>query len=214
MNIKVLVACEESQAICKAFLDRGFDAWSCDLKPCSGDIPERHIQMDCFDAISLRDWDLVIAHPPCTYLAVCGNRWMKDKNGMINASRMQDRLNALEFFGRFLNLNVPYVAIENPIGVASTHFRKPDQIIEPWMFGEPFSKKTCLWLKGLPKLVPTEIVDRGEIVVFPSGKRMPKWYADLYGLPKDKRQEMRSKTFYGIADAMAKQWGDFLKENL
>lgn len=213
-DIKILVACEESQAVCKAFLDLGFDAYSCDLQPCSGSHPERHLQMDCFKAISLRDWHLVIAHPPCTYLAVCGNRWFKDKDGKVNVSRMQDRLNALEFFGRFLALDVPYVAIENPIGVASTHFRKPDQIIEPWQFGESFSKKTCLWLKNLPKLTPTEIVDKGEIITFGSGKRMPKWYADFYGLPKEERQKMRSKTFKGIARAMAEQWGKYLEENL
>lgn len=213
-DIRILVACEESQAVCRAFVERGFDAYSCDLQDCSGDMPERHIKGDCFEAIAASHYDLIIAHPPCTFLAVCGNRWMKDKNGMINASRMQDRLNALEFFGRFLDLDVPFVAIENPIGVASTHFRKPDQIIEPWQFGESFSKKTCLWLKNLPKLTPTNIVDKGEIVTFESGKKMPKWYADFWSLPKEERQKMRSKTFKGIAKAMAEQWGDYLEENL
>lgn len=206
-NINVLIACEESQAVCVEFRKLGFNAFSCDLQECSGNHPEWHIKGDCFDALALRKWDLVIAHPPCTYLAVCGNRWFKD-----NPERQRLRDEAVEFFMGFTKIEVPHVVIENPIGVISTLYRKPDQIVNPWQFGESFSKKTCLWLKGLPKLKPTKIVDPGEFVEFESGKRMPKWYSDLYGLPKEERAKMRSKTFKGIAQAMATQWGEYLME--
>lgn len=209
--IKVLVACEESQAVCAAFVERGFDAYSCDLKPTSGKYPGRHFQMDIKECLGLFELnnvklDLIIAHPPCTYLATCGNRWMKN-----NPEREKKREEALAFFRFFYEYpNCDHIAIENPIGVASTRIAKPTQIIEPWQFGDSASKKTCLWLKGLPKLNPTNIVDKGEIVQFDSGRRMPKWYADLWALSPEKRSEMRSKTFPGIAAAMAEQWGNYL----
>lgn len=205
--MKILIACEESQAVCEAFLEKGFDAYSCDLQECSGSHPERHIKGDCFEEIARTKYDLIIAHPPCTYLAVCGNRWFKN-----NPEREAQREEALAFFKRFLDLDVKHLAIENPIGVASTRICKPTQIVQPWQFGESFSKKTCLWLRGLPKLEPTKIVDKGEFKEFEHGKRMTKWYYDLWALPKEERSKMRSKTFKGIAAAMAEQWGNYLRE--
>lgn len=201
-----MVACEESQAVCKEFLKLGFEAYSCDILPCSGGMPARHIQGDVRELLS-RDgnWDLVIAHPPCTYLCVAGNRWITN-----NPERYRKREEALDFVRFFMELDIPHIAIENPISVISSRIRKPTQIIEPYMFGEPFSKKTCLWLKGLPKLEPTDIVDKGEMVIFESGRKMPRWYADLWKLPKEERSRQRSKTFTGIAKAMAQQWGSYL----
>lgn len=208
MTIRVLIACEESQVVCKEFLKLGFDAYSCDIQPCSGHIPSRHIQGDVKDLLrDDKDWDLIIAHPPCTYLCVAGNRWMVN-----NLERQQAREEALDFVRYFMELDVPHLAIENPIGVISTRIRKPDQIIEPWMFGESYCKKTCLWLKGLPKLTPTKIVDKGEIHVTKGGIKIPQWYSNAWGLPKDERQRVRSKTFKGIAQAMAEQWGGYLKD--
>lgn len=222
---RVLVACEESQRVCISFRERGFEAYSCDILPCSGGHPEWHIQVDVCkllyekaypnDMFMTQDgkwhdyywlWDLIIAHPPCTYLAVCGNKYFNYKvYGVKALIRKELREEAKEFFMSFVNAPCKHVAIENPVGVMSTAYRKPDQIIQPWMFGESFSKKTCLWLKGLPKLKPTNIVEKGEIITFSSGKSMPKWYADLWCNSSE-----RSKTFWGIARAMAEQWGDYL----
>lgn len=208
-NINILIACEESQTICKAFRDLGFNAYSCDIKRCSGGLPEYHILGDCFEAMDSRHWDLIIAHPPCTFLALSGNRWMHDKVRFPN--REQDRKEAIDFFMRFVNYEkCSHMAIENPLGVMSTVYRKPDQIINPFQFGDPFRKPTCLWLKGLPLLQPTEIVSQGEFVITKSGKKMPKWYSDAFGLPKEERATLRSKTFPGIAKAIAEQWGGYL----
>lgn len=207
--MRILIACEESGTLVEEFVKRGFDAYSCDLKPTSGKYPERHFQGDIKDVLKLAGkWDLIIAHPPCTYLAVSGNRWFKN-----NPERVKLREEALEFFRFFYEYDLcEHIAIENPVGYANSHIAKPSQIVEPWQFGEPFRKKTCLWLKGLPLLKPTNIVDKGEQITFASGKKLPKWYADLWALPKEKRQEMRSKTFKGIAEAMAEQWGDYLND--
>ena len=150
--MRILVACEESQSVANAFRDRAQEAYSCDLLPCSGGHPEWHIQGDVVGLLSER-WDLVIAFPPCTDLAASGARYFaeKRKDGRQQAS--------IEFFMRFTDLpHVPRVAIENPIGIMSTYWRKPDQIIQPWMFGHPESKATCLWLKGLPPLRPTRVL--------------------------------------------------------
>lgn len=193
--MRVLVACEESQAVCKAFRARGHEAYSCDLIPCSGGHPEWHIQVDALELLKMR-WDLIIAHPPCTDLAVSGARWFPEKilNGRQQAS--------IDFFMAFVKADCPRIAIENPIGIMSTKYRKPDQIIHPWWFGHLEEKSTCLWLKGLPKLIPTNNVKEKMI-------RLPKKERErLHYLPPSlDRAKIRSKTFPGIAEAMAEQWG-------
>ena len=196
---RVLVACEESQAVTVELRKLGIEAFSCDILPTSGDHPEWHLQEDVVPLLK-QPWDLILAFPPCTHLAVSGARHFAQK---IADGRQQQ---GIDFFMLFTQLDCPRVAIENPVGIMSTKYRKPDQIINPWMFGDPFSKKTCLWLKGLPKLEPTDIVDKGEYATFPSGKRMPKWYSEAKG----DRSGTRSKTFPGIAKAMADQWGKLL----
>lgn len=185
----ILVACEESQVVTKAFRDRGFHAFSCDILPTSGSNPEWHIQGDVIQILYADFWDLVIAFPPCTDLCCSGARWFAEKqaDGRQQAS--------VEFFMKFTKLK--RVAIENPKGIMSRLFRKPDQIIQPWQFGHGETKETHLWLKRLPKLVPTEIVDGRENRIW----KMP---------PSPERSKLRSKTYPGIADAMADQWGAFL----
>ena len=153
-------------------------------------------------------WDLIIAHPPCTYLTVTGNRWFNvERYGEKALQRIKDRNIAVEFFLEFTKAKCDKIAIENPIGYMNSHYRKPDQIIQPWMFGDPFEKATCLWLQNLPKLECTNRVEPPPRVKFDSGKSMPKWYADAFRLPKEERARLRSKTFPGIAQAMAEQWG-------
>lgn len=198
--MKILVACEESQAVCIAFRSRGHEAYSCDILPCSGGHPEWHIQQDIVPLLE-QEWDMIIAFPPCTHLAVSGAAWFEQKR---KDGRQQEGIN---FFMRFANAKCPKIVIENPVGIMSSIYRKPDQIIQPYEFGEPFSKKTCLWLKGLPKLKGTKLVEKGERITFTSGKSMPKWYSDAFKLSPKERSIVRSKTFQGIADAMAKQWG-------
>ena len=198
--MKVLIACEESQTVCKAFRKRGHEAYSCDIQDCSGGRPEWHIKGDVLPLLS-QDWDLIIAHPPCTDLAVSGARWFEEKR------KTGQQQKSVEFFMRFTETCCKKVAIENPVGIMSSYYRKPDQIIQPYMFGEPYEKKTCLWLKNLPKLVPTEIVEPPERVKYESGRTMPKWYAECWHLSPEERSRIRSKTFDGIARAMAEQWG-------
>lgn len=206
--MKVLIACEESQTVCKAFRERGHDAYSCDILEPSGGHPEWHIQGDALKAIASHQWDLIIAHPPCTYLTVTGNRWYNvERYGEKAIQRYRDREEAMEFFMSIADADCEHIAIENPVGIMSSRWRKSDQIIEPWQFGDPYEKKTCLWLKGLPKLVPTNIVDVPPRKTFASGKSMPAWYADAWRMPKAERAKLRSKTFPGIAKAMAEQWG-------
>ena len=228
--MKVLVACEESQAVCKAFREKGHEAYSCDIQECSGGHPEWHIQGDvlyflnptvlfpgelpgiqfftmdneyhCFTG----KWDLIIAHPPCTDLAVSGARHFARKR----ADGTQQK--SIAFFMEFVNADCQKIAIENPICIMSTEYRKPDQIIQPYQFGHHARKSTCLWLKGLPKLIPTDIVDPGEIDKngFSRGASLD-YATDENGkiLPwNDPRTaKARSKTFPGIAKAMAEQWG-------
>jgi site-specific DNA-cytosine methylase len=203
-GLKVLVACEFSGTVREAFAKRGHDAWSCDLEPT--DVPGNHYQGSVFDILDGGGWDLMIAHPPCTYLTVTGNKWMKDEYKDRFPTRQQDRKDAIEFFMRLANANIPMIAIENPIGIMSTTWRKPNQIIHPWQFGHEASKSTCLWLKNLPKLNPTNVVGKGEFIEYKSGKRMTKWYADAASLKPKERAKIRNKTFQGIADAMAAQW--------
>lgn len=197
---KILIACEESQAVTKEMRSIGHEAYSCDLEPCSGGHPEWHIQGDVIPLLE-QHWDLVIAFPPCTHLAVSGAAWFEKKRADGRQKQGSD------FFMLFTNLKCERVAIENPVGIMSSVWRKPDQIIQPYEYGHSVSKKTCLWLKNLPKLVPTNVVDRGEIITYTSGKTMHKWYADAYKLPPKERAAVRSKTFLGVAKAMAEQWG-------
>ena len=202
--MKVLIACEYSGAVRDAFIKQGHDAMSCDLLPT--DVPGPHYQGSVTDILN-DGWDLMIAHPPCTYLAVSGNRWLYNKDGSKNEERWNNRREALDFVRLLMDAPIKRIAVENPVSVISSEIRKPDQIIQPWQFGDEAQKTTCLWLKNLPKLKPTKIVGKGEMVTYKSGNTMPKWYADAFKLPKAERQKLRSKTFQGIADAMADQWG-------
>lgn len=205
--MKVLVACEESQEVCKAFRELGHEAYSCDIQECSGGHPEWHFQQDVIPLLE-EAWDLIIAHPPCTFLTVTGNRWFNvEMYGDRAIQRQKDREKAVEFFMQFVNAKCDKIAIENPIGYMSTAYKKPTQIIHPYMFGDPARKATCLWLKGLPKLTPTNIVEP-IIIHYQNGKGTDNpWHMDTMKLPPKERAKARSKTFPGIAKAMAEQWG-------
>lgn len=202
IKLKVLVICEESQAVANAFRKLGHEAYSNDLQSCSGGHPEYHLQMDCFKAIELIKPDILIGHPPCTYLTISANKWYKDqpkrKSGvLVGAERREAREDAIEFFKKLMNVDVKYIAMENPVGVLSTRYRKPNQTIQPWMFGHGETKATCLWLKNLPNLTPTNIVEGREQRIF-----------NLKNTPE--RAKLRSKTYAGIAEAIAKQWSDYV----
>ena len=221
-KFRALVACEESQAVTIELRKRGWEAYSCDIQECSGGHPEWHIQKDVIPLVNGNcmfkttdgkihsiqgKWDLLIAHPPCTYLTVTGNRWFNvERYGEKAIQRMKDREEAVEFFMVFANANCEHICIENPVGCMSTRWRKADQIIQPWMFGDPFEKKTCLWLIGLNPLVETNVVEPAPRKQFASGNTMPAWYADAWHLPKEERSRLRSKTFPGIAEALAEQF--------
>ena len=181
--MNVLVACEFSGVVREAFRRKGHDAWSCDLL--DTEAPGPHLQCDVKEVLGAK-WDLMICHPPCTHLAVSGARWFKDKR--------QEQADALEFVRLLMDSIIPKIALENPVSVISTKIRKPDQIIQPWMFGHGETKATCLWLKGLPKLKPTKLVEGREAVVH----KMP---------PSPDRWKNRSRTYQGIAEAFATQWG-------
>lgn len=185
--MKILIACEESQIVTKAFRDNGHEAYSCYILPTSGEHPEWHIQGNVLPRLK-QQWDMVIAFPPCTHLASSGARWFKEKRA---DGRQQE---AIKFFLKFTTPNAKRWAIENPIGIMSTEFRKPTQIIQPWEFGHGETKATCLWLNGLPPLVPTDIVEGREQRIWKMG-------------PSPDRAKLRSKTFSGIAKGMADQWG-------
>lgn len=221
--MKVLVACEESQVVALAFRKLGHQAYSNDILDCSGGHPEWHIKGDVLEVMRATDWDLMIAHPPCTYLSSSGVQWLShpdDKDLPFEErrahpkypTRRQDMLDSVEFVKALYDAPIKHIAIENPIGLLSSKWRKPDQIIQPWMFGDEATKSTCLWLKNLPLLTPTNIVGKGEKVVYASGKSHPKWYADALAKAKTKeeRQTLRSKTFPGIADALASQYSEYL----
>jgi len=187
--MKVLIACEFSGTVREAFKAKGHDSWSCDLL--DTDIPGQHIKGDVLNILD-QGWDLMIAHPPCTHLAVSGARWFKDKR--------EEQKEALEFVTNLLEAPIPKIALENPVSIISSKIRKPDQIIQPWMFGEDASKTTCLWLKNLPLLQPTDIIRKERYAnQTPSGQ-------NNLG-PSPDRWKERSKTYQGIADAMAEQWG-------
>lgn len=204
--MKILVACEESQTVCKALRAKGHEAYSCDILPASGGHPEWHIQGDIRDVLK-QEWDMIIAHPPCTYLTLAGNRWFAEKYKSRYPTRIQDRKDAVEFFMLFANHSCPKIAIENPPGYMTTAWRKPDQYIQPYEFGEPARKKTGLWLKGLPPLKPTKLV-KPNLKYYKNGKSFSADYMD--GVKRSKPGDSmtsRSKTYQGIADAMAEQWG-------
>jgi len=215
--IKILVACEESGVVTEAFRNRGFNAWSCDLLPTSGNHPEWHIQDDAIKVMKSQKWDCIISHPPCTYLTVTGNKWMKPEFKNRFPNRAQQRIDAIQFFMEFANADCDYIAIENPVSIMATEWRKPNQYTHPYFFGDPHSKKTGLWLKGLPLLKPTNMVEP-EMYVYKTGKKVgrsdPKWHMETLKLPPAERSIARSKTFPGFAAAMADQWGDFLNKNL
>jgi hypothetical protein len=213
--MKILVACEESQAITKEFRALGHEAYSCDILPCTGGHPEWHLEGDVFGFID-QGWDLMVAHPPCTFLSVSGARHLYNKDGTANRERYENQYKALEFVKKLMDADIPRIAIENPVSVISTKIRKPDQIVQPWMFGDSASKTTCLWLKNLPKLVATNVVDKGDFKEWidkKSGKvkRQATWYYDalINAKSPEERRSLRSKTFNGIAQAIASQWGIF-----
>lgn len=191
--MRVLVACEESQEVCKAFRAKGHEAYSCDILPCSGGHPEWHIEGDAVKVLYGQEWDLVIAHPPCTYLCNSGVCWLYNKDGSHNIDRQNKMIDASEFFHQFLSYGGK-ICIENPIPHKYAGLPKYSQIIQPWQFGHGETKATCLWLKGLPLLQPTNIVEGREQRLH----RLP---------PSPDRAKLRSKTFPGIAAAMANQWG-------
>jgi site-specific DNA-cytosine methylase len=209
--MKILVACEESQAVTKHLRKLGHEAFSCDILDCSGGHPEWHLKDDVFKVIQ-KDWDMMIAFPPCTHLATSGARHFAKK---IADGRQKQ---GIDFFMALINAPIERIAVENPIGIMSTKYRKPDQIIQPWQFGDKAQKSTCLWLKNLPKLVPTDVVDKGEFFEFTSKKgvkkKMAMWYykALLEAKTPEQRSTLRSKTFEGIAHAMATQWTTDIKQ--
>jgi hypothetical protein len=217
--MRILIACEESQAVCIEFRKLGFEAYSCDILPCSGGHPEWHIQGDVLDQLD-KGWDAMIAFPPCTHLAVSGAAWFEQKR---KDGRQQE---GIDFFMAIANAPIEKIAIENPIGIMSKLWRKPDQVIHPYHFGDPYQKSTCLWLKNLPKLVATHIdaplfgetVDKGEFYEWTDGKtgkkkKQPLWYAEAFLNKKDSETgHVRSKTFPGIAKAMAEQWSKHIKQ--
>jgi len=217
--MRVLVACEESQAVTVELRKLGHEAYSCDIMECSGGHPEWHIMGDVLPLLNgLCDittmnsgihyidgrWDMIIAFPPCTDLCVSGARHFEKKR----ADGTQQK--SIDFFMKFANADCDKIAIENPIGIMSSEWRKPEQIIQPYEFGDSFKKSTCVWLKGLTLLKSTNIVEQGEFIEFTSKKgvhkKQPKWYADALSLPPKERAKVRSKTFPGIAKAMAEQW--------
>ena len=221
--MRVLVACEESQVVTIELRRLGHEAYSCDIIDCSGGHLEWHIKgsvqpllngrcsfktMDGKEHHISDKWDMILAFPPCTYLTVTGNRWFDVvRYGYTAQSRWNDRCIAICFFLQIAYADCDRIAIENPIGCMNTYFRKPDQIIHPYMFGDPARKATCLWLKGLPLLIPSEIVEP-EVNKYKNGKGTDNpWHVDTMKLPPDERAKARSKTWPGIALAMAEQWG-------
>jgi site-specific DNA-cytosine methylase len=214
---RILIACEESDEVRGRFEKLGFDAWSCDIQP-NRNINAKHYQCDVFEIIN-DNWDAMIAFPPCTHLAVSGSQWFKQK---IKDGRQKE---GIDFFLKIAKANIKHIAIENPIGIMSKNYMPPSQIIQPYYFGDKAQKTTCLWLKNLPKLYHNatpnlfdDIIthtDKGEFIEWidkKTGKlkKQPLWYAQARSLKGEERSKVRSKTFPGIADAMAKQWSDYI----
>lgn len=215
--MRVLIGCEESQAVCIEFRKLGIEAFSCDIQECSGGHPEWHFQQDIFDVINM-GWDMMIAFPPCTHLAVSGAAWFEKKRA---DGRQQQ---GIDFFLSLANANIKHIALENPVGIMSKMYRKPDQVIQPYYFGDEYQKTTCLWLKNLPPLYHNDRpnlfdenithVDKGEMMTYVEKKtgkvkRMAKWYNDARS---GNHSLNRSKTFPGIAKAMAIQWSEYLTQ--
>lgn len=223
---KILVACEESQRVTAAFRALGHEAYSCDVRPPSGGHPEWHTRRSVIPLLGGHcafhtldgelheidgQWDLIIAFPPCTYLTVTGNRWFNvERYGDKARERIKQRGRAQAFFMLIATADCPRIAIENPVGVMSTFWRKPDQIVHPFFFGDPERKKTCLWLKGLPPLRPTNMVEPNVISYKRGFGTDSLWHMDTIGLPPDERSRLRSQTYPGFAAAMAEQWGCLL----
>ena len=214
--MKVLIACEESQRVCRAFRMKGHEAYSCDIQECSGYLPQYHIHANCLPLLNGDfyfttqdgklhtidgEWDLIIAHPPCTYLATSGSQWFNiDKYGDKAIERQKKREEAIKFFMCFVNAKCKRIAIENPVGIMSTIYRKPDQIINPYQFGHPETKRTCLWLKGLPPLKETNNVYEYMMTLPEKQRHRILWLGSNHS-------KERSKTYWGIAQAMT-QWGE------
>lgn len=235
--LKVLIACEESQRTTIEFRKRGHEAYSCDILECSGGHPEWHVKGDVTALINGHTtfqtmdgktheiegkWDLIIAHPPCTYLSIAGNRYFNEERyGDKARERKAKREDAVQFFMQFVNANCDHIAIENPVGTINTRYRRPDQAIQPYEFGHPVSKKTCLWLKGLPNLVPTKIVEPEKIHSKgkSGGYSGPSWYVTdengkILSWRDPRTAKARSKTYEGIAEAFAEQWGSYVEREV
>ena len=202
--MRILIACEESQAVCIAFRQKGHEAYSCDIIDCSGGHPEWHIKADAMELLKMR-WDMIIAFPPCTYMTNAGAVRMRVK-GKIVPERYQKSMEAKEFFMKFYNADCPKIAIENPVPMKLIGLPPYDQIIQPYQFGHPYSKRTCLWLKGLPPLFATEILNE-HIPYVDGGCKDAKGNYRRFQGRKERDPKIRSKTFPGIAKAMAEQWG-------
>lgn len=202
--MRILIACEESQAVCIAFRQKGHEAYSCDIIDCSGGHPEWHIKADALELLKMR-WDMIIAFPPCTYMTNAGAVRMRVK-GEIVSERYEEAMKAKEFFMKFYNADCPKIAIENPVPMKLIGLPPYDQIIQPYQFGHPYSKRTCLWLKGLPPLFATEIINEHVPYVNGGCKDAHGNYLRFQGR-KERDPKIRSKTFPGIARAMAEQWG-------
>lgn len=220
--MNVLIACEESQRVCIAFREKGHNAFSCDIEPCSGGHPEWHIMQDVIPLLNgecdfitedgvkheiAGKWDMIIAHPPCTYLTNTGNRYFNvEKYGDKAKQRLKNRKKAFEFFMKFVNADCEKIIIENPIGYCSTHYKKPTQIIQPWWFGQHYTKATCLWIKGVQPLVqsvkdkPNNCKSYAWETMYDENGKTISWCSNLC-------KKLRSRTFEGIAKAMAEQWG-------
>ena len=203
--MRVLVACEESQAVCKAFRLVGHDAYSCDIEPCSGGHPEWHIQVDALELLKMQ-WDMIIAFPPCTYLTRASAVRMRVK-GQIVQERYEKAMLAREFFMRFLDADCPRIAVENPTPLGIVQLPPYSQFIQPWQFGHPYTKRTCLWLKGLPPLVPTRVVTEGIMPYVNGGCKDSHGNYRRFQGRRERDPKIRAKTFPGIASAMASQWG-------
>jgi len=200
---RILIGCEESQTVCKAFRERGFEAFSCDLVLPSGGNWEWHIQGDLLDVAMSEKWDAMIAHPPCTFMSCCGARWMYQK-GKINENRLASAMKAKDFFMQCYNMPIPNIALENPLPLKVIGLPPASQTIQPYEFGDPFSKKTLLWLKGFPMLKHTNVLSEWKPYL-QSGNKHNEHSNKVRG-------RIRSKTFPGIAAAMAEQWGDYLNQ--
>lgn len=206
-KLRVLIACEESQVVTTAFRKLGHEAFSCDVQECSGGHPEWHYQQDVFEVIDM-GWDLMIAHPPCTYMSKAGARWMYPTAGNISQDRLKLAMDAKEFFNKLLFANIKYIAVENPVPLKIVDLPIYSQSIQPYEYGNPFSKKTLLWLKNLPLLTPTNVLK--EYVTYLPSNTGGKKRGQSFNRGISKNAKESSKTFYGIANAMAEQWSNYI----